>query len=66
MVFFVRIEAGEFMATNLDILKRIDELIENAEYHYFGKDEEQYMFGYLDGLKIAKSEIQKLITCDTK
>ena len=42
-----------------EVLKRLDELIESAEYHYYGPDEEKYMDGYFDGLKIAKQEIEK-------
>jgi len=42
-----------------EILHRIEELIENAEYHYYGPNEENYMDGYLDGLKVAKEEIEK-------
>ena len=41
------------------VLKRIDELIENAEYHYYAPGEEKWMEGYLEALKIVKQEIEK-------
>jgi hypothetical protein len=42
-----------------DVLKRIDELIECAEFHYYHPDKEMYMDGYIDGLKTARQEIEK-------
>lgn len=49
-----------------DILQLIDGLIENAEYHYHGPDEQKYMDGYLDGLKMARQEIEKKLLTNLK